>query len=135
VADPWFLETEAIEDRHLRDIVEDIRAIAPQWKVLGVLPEDTQAWVYNDSSPRWIMLSIDVVVGNAILATLRLDLDNRGFRGGWSPADLSWDEGVFAVEAGVDLSLDASWEGVHGSAVKTISAWVERCLRSRGGNE
>jgi len=35
---------------------------------------------------------------------LRLDFDERGIRGGWSPASLNWDDGVRAEEARIDVS-------------------------------
>jgi hypothetical protein len=59
--------------------------------------------VAPDGSP-WLIVSYDFVVDHSILDTLRLDYDGEAIRGGWSPACLNWDDGVPAVEAGIDLS-------------------------------
>jgi hypothetical protein len=42
--------------------------------------------------------------GNGVENTLRLDFDDRGIRGGWSPSCLNWDDGVRAEEALTDLA-------------------------------
>ena len=39
------------------------------------------------------------VVDNVVRKTLRLDYDGHSLRGGWSPAFLSWDDGVRAADA------------------------------------
>ncbi|RSN60572.1 hypothetical protein DMH01_14825 [Amycolatopsis sp. WAC 04182] len=72
---------------------------------LDALVPGLDYWLHadGDGTP-WLLVSLDVVEDNAVLATLRLDFDERGIRGGWSPACLNWDDGVRAEEALIELS-------------------------------
>jgi hypothetical protein len=49
-------------------------------------------------------VSHDLVIGNAVHDTLRLDFDDAGIRGGWSPANLNWDGEVRAEAADIDTT-------------------------------
>ncbi|TWP53535.1 hypothetical protein FKR81_06175 [Lentzea tibetensis] len=62
-------------------------------------------WLHadGDGTP-WLLVSHDVIEDRAVLATLRLDFDENGIRGGWSPACLNWDDGVRAEAAQIDVS-------------------------------
>ncbi|MDQ6941585.1 MAG: hypothetical protein M3169_03610 [Candidatus Eremiobacteraeota bacterium] len=75
-----------------------IRELAATNSELQWYPHDAK-----DGSP-WLIVSYDMVVGHTILDTLRLDYDGECIRGGWSPAFLNWDDGVPAIEAGIELS-------------------------------
>jgi hypothetical protein len=63
----------------------------------------------------WLMAYIDLVQDGRIRDTLRLDFDERGIRGGRSPAFLDWDDGVRAEDADVDAGppdgVDVSGDG------------------------
>ena len=62
-----------------------------------------QDWYHTDADGTpWMIVSYDLVVDNVVRATLRLDYDEQTLRGGWSPACLNWDDGIRAVEAGID---------------------------------
>ena len=60
-----------------------------------------------DGTP-WLLISLDLVDGDAIVDVLRLDFDDRGLRGGRSPGLLNWDDGVRAEHAQVDLAATDS---------------------------
>ena len=65
-------------------------------------------WPHADADgTHWLCVSRDFVTGGAIEATLRVDFDGHGLRGGWSPACLNWDDGVRAKDAGIDTSPPA----------------------------
>ena len=50
------------------------------------------------------------------VGTLRLDYDGCDLRGGWSPSDLNWDDGVRADDARIDTSApDLTWLTFAGS--------------------
>lgn len=77
-------------------------------------------WYHEDADgSRWMIVSHDFVVGNAVRATLRLDYDGRGLRGGWSPACLNWDDGARAADAGIDTRPP---DGLHVDDVARESA-------------
>ncbi|GIF75244.1 hypothetical protein [Asanoa siamensis] len=58
----------------------------------------------DDDRTPWLLVSHDFVVGNAMHDTLRLDFDDAGIRGGWSPANLNWDGEVRAEAADIDTT-------------------------------
>jgi hypothetical protein len=60
-------------------------------------------WLHRDERGEWLLVSWDFVEDGSVCATLRLDVDDEGFRGGWSPALLNWDDGVRAEDAGIDV--------------------------------
>ncbi|MGK3208471.1 hypothetical protein [Amycolatopsis sp. MEPSY49] len=62
-------------------------------------------WLHaDDDGTPWLLVSLDLIEGRTVSATLRLDFDGRGIRGGWSPSCLNWDDGVRAEEALIDLT-------------------------------
>ena len=61
-------------------------------------------WLHQDEDGTpWACVSCDFAVDGAIHGTLRLDFDGHQVLGGWSPANLNWDDGVRAAAAGVDV--------------------------------
>lgn len=73
--------------------------------VLDGLVPGLDYWLYRgDDGAEWLLVSSDFVVGGAVRDTLRLDVDDAGIRGGWSPACLNWDGDVRADAAGVDTT-------------------------------
>lgn len=73
--------------------------------LLDALVPGLDYWLHaDDDGTPWLLVSLDIVEDNAVLATLRLDFDERGIRGGWSPACLNWDDGVRAEEALIELA-------------------------------
>ncbi|MEU5259252.1 hypothetical protein [Amycolatopsis sp. NPDC021455] len=81
-------------------------------------------WLHadDDGSP-WLLVSLDFIEMRAVRATLRLDFDERGIRGGWSPSCLNWDDGVRAEEALIDLT------GPDGLVVPVAGTTVEDLAR------
>ncbi|MGW7532415.1 hypothetical protein [Amycolatopsis sp. NPDC054798] len=72
---------------------------------LDALVPGLDYWLHaDDDGTPWLLISLDIVEDNAVLATLRLDFDERGIRGGWSPACLNWDGEVRAEDALIELS-------------------------------
>jgi hypothetical protein len=61
-------------------------------------------WLHHDERGEWLLVSWDFVEDGSVCATLRLDVDEAGFRGGWSPALLNWDDGVRAEDAGISTT-------------------------------
>ena len=62
-------------------------------------------WYHDDpDGTPWMLVSHDFVVDRGIRATLRMDFDGEGLRGGWSPACLNWDSGVRACDAQIDTT-------------------------------
>jgi hypothetical protein len=62
-------------------------------------------WLHaDDDGTPWLLVSLDLIDGNVVQSTLRLDFDGRGIRGGWSPSCLNWDDGMRAEEALIDLA-------------------------------
>ncbi|TDP96794.1 hypothetical protein [Labedaea rhizosphaerae] len=81
-------------------------------------------WLYaDDDGTPWLLVSLDIIDDNAVLDTLRLDFDERGIRGGWSPACLNWDSEMRAEAAGIDVS------GPDGLVRQTIDSPVEDLAR------
>lgn len=61
-------------------------------------------WLHSDEDGTpWTCVSHDFTVAGGIRDTLRLDFDGGCVLGGWSPANLNWDDGVRARAAGVDV--------------------------------
>jgi hypothetical protein len=60
-------------------------------------------WLHEDRRGPWLLVSLDVVTRRET-RTLRLDFDHDGLRGGWSPGNLNWDDGMRAEDAGVDTA-------------------------------
>ncbi|MBN6039632.1 hypothetical protein [Amycolatopsis sp. 195334CR] len=72
---------------------------------LNVLVPGLDYWLHADADGTpWLLVSLDLVEGQSIRDTLRLDFDDDGIRGGCSPSCLNWDDGVRAEEASIDLS-------------------------------
>lgn len=62
-------------------------------------------WLHSDDDGTpWLLVSLDLIEGNTVQNTLRLDFDSRGIRGGWSPSCLNWDDGMRAEDALIDLA-------------------------------
>lgn len=90
-------------------------------------------WLHadEDGTP-WLTVSHDFVPipGKGIERVARLDYDALGrLRGGWSPADLNWDDGVRAEAATVDTRSD---DGLHADqqdperAAQIAADWFSR---------
>jgi len=60
-------------------------------------------WLHQDVRGEWACVSYDFSRDGVVVDTLRLDFDGSTVRGGWSPANLNWDDGVRAAEAGIDF--------------------------------
>lgn len=81
-------------------------------------------WLHaDDDGTPWLLVSQDRVEGGAVRATLRLDFDGRGIRGGWSPSCLNWDDGMRAEEALIDL---VGGDGLHRPAAASTPADLAR---------
>ena len=66
---------------------------------------DVQDWYHQDADGTlWMTVSYDVVGPRGMTDTLRVDYDGVAVRGGVSPANLNWDDGVRAAAAGIDLA-------------------------------
>jgi hypothetical protein len=66
---------------------------------LEALSPGLDYWLHHDGRGDWLLVSWDFVEENTVRATLRLDVDESGFRGGWSPSLLNWDDGMRAEDA------------------------------------
>jgi hypothetical protein len=65
-------------------------------------------WLHEDDSGEpWMLISMDVVDDQAIVAVPRADFDGTGVIAGYSPAYLNWDSGVRAAEAGITVDSGA----------------------------
>jgi hypothetical protein len=74
-------------------------------QVLDELMPGLDYWLHQDpDNTPWMLVSLDFVVNNVVRDTLRLDVDETGIRGGWSPANLNGDDGVRASDAGMDTA-------------------------------
>jgi hypothetical protein len=62
-------------------------------------------WLHEGSKGKWPIVSKDCPEEGTIRATLRLDFDGSSIRGGWSPANLNWDDGVALNEPEIDTPL------------------------------
>lgn len=79
-----------------------------QWELdfrmrLDELVPGLDYWIRGDADDPWMCVSLDLAIDNQIVDTLRLDVDAKGIRGGWSPANLNWDDGVRAEDAEIDI--------------------------------
>lgn len=92
-------------------------------------------WLHEDEDGTpWACVSHDFVVAGGIRDTLRLDFDGRSVLGGWSPANLNWDDGVRATAAGVDVDGPDGLR-VTGSVRDLAAAaarWFDRHLAAWG---
>ena len=60
-------------------------------------------WYHQDADGTlWMTVSYTFGPPGLAVGTLRLDYDGWDLRGGWSPADLNWDDGVKADDAQID---------------------------------
>ena len=105
MAESWFWMAGSPRSEWEAEVAAGLSAEASGWVAHDLRPEHIQLWqhLFVDGRP-WLLAHADLVVDGAISRTLRVDLDEQGFRGGWSPATLNWDADVPAREAGVDLS-------------------------------
>lgn len=70
-------------------------------------PMTLDFWLHEDpDGTPWLLVSLTFSggpTGTSVIKTLRLDFDAAGMRGGWSKANLNWDDGVRAEHAKVDF--------------------------------
>ncbi|WP_052314579.1 hypothetical protein [Nocardia thailandica] len=90
---------------------------------LDALFPGLEYWLHaDDDGTPWLLVSLDIVEENAIRGTLRLDFDDHGIRGGWSPANLNWDGGVRAEEGVIDpAEPDSLTFSTAGSSVEYLA--------------
>ena len=93
-----------------------------------------QDWYHEDADGTpWVIVSYDVMGPNGIADTLRVDYDGTAIRGGVSPANLNWDDGVRADATGMDL---APPEGIQVAdlspieAAQAASEWLRRRIEA-----
>ncbi|GAB2794291.1 hypothetical protein [Amycolatopsis magusensis] len=104
---------------------------------LNALVPRLDYWLHaDDDGTPWLLVSLDVIEGHAIRDTLRLDFDDSGIRGGWSPSCLNWDDGVRAEDALVDLSgPDGLLLPANGSSIEKLARhaaeWFTRPKKGR----
>lgn len=66
---------------------------------------DAQDWYHRDpDGSLWMTVSVDTTNGRQIVETWRCDYDGKRLLGGRSPACLNWDDGVRALDAGIDVT-------------------------------
>lgn len=86
-------------------------------------------WLHEagDSTP-WTCLSHDFSRNGGIVDTLRLDFDGVSVQGGWSPANLNWDDGVRALDANIDIDGPDGLNiaGDAESLAAAAGAWFDR---------
>jgi hypothetical protein len=94
-------------------------------------------WYHQDAGGTpWMIVSYTFVADGLAVGTIRLDYDGWDLRGGWSPADLNWDDGVRAADAKIDtgppdgLSVDCV---TCEEAVEIATAWFRGHI-ARGTN-
>ncbi|SES40523.1 hypothetical protein [Lentzea albida] len=72
---------------------------------LNALAPGLEFWLHaDDDGTPWLLVSLDLIEGDTVRDTLRLDFDSRGIRGGWSPSCLNWDDGMRAEDALINLA-------------------------------
>ena len=86
-------------------------------------------WLHQDADGTpWACVSHDFSRNGGIVDTLRLDFDGASVQGGWSPANLNWDDGVRALDANIDIDgpggLNIS--GDAESLADAAGAWFDR---------
>ncbi|GGS43118.1 hypothetical protein [Actinokineospora fastidiosa] len=92
---------------------------------LAALVPGLDYWLHaDDDGTPWLLVSLDIVEGDSIRDTLRLDFDERGIRGGWSPACLNWDDGMRAEDALIEMSAPDSL--VHPAGESSIDDLARR---------
>lgn len=67
--------------------------------------------------------------------TLRIDFDGNSVRGGVSPANLNWDDGVRAADAGIDTRPPHGLEAVVTTpeeAAELVARWFRTQVLSYG---
>lgn len=73
------------------------------FRELGKRVPGLEDWYHQDADGTpWMMVSLTFGPPGLAVGTLRLDYDGWDLRGGWSPADLNWDDGVRADDAQID---------------------------------
>lgn len=85
-------------------------------------------WLHRDTRGEWLLVSWDFVEDGSVCATLRLDVDEAGLRGGWSPGLLNWDDAVRAEDAGIGMSgpdgvSEAARGRSPGELAEAAAAW------------
>lgn len=86
-------------------------------------PPYLDVWTHtNAAGEPWLCVSLSLASGVAVERTLRLDFDGRCIRGGWSPANLNWDSGLPAQEAGIDTRPPDGIEVTGGSPTALAQA-------------
>lgn len=96
---------------------------------------DIDDWYHADEDGTlWVIASLDFVDGTGrIHETLRADYDGTSLRGGWSPAQLNWDDGVRAANAGIDTTPPDGLRRDHVAPVRAAHAAAEWFLAHREG--
>jgi hypothetical protein len=70
-------------------------------------PPFLDVWPHTDADGTpWLYVSLSFLETGAVSRTLRMDYDGATMRGGWSPANLNWDDGVRAERAGIEAGAD-----------------------------
>lgn len=92
-------------------------------RALNALVPGLDYWLHaDDDGTPWLLVSLDLLEGDAVRDTLRLDFDDHGIRGGWSPSCLNWDGGVRAEEALIDVTgPDGLVLPANGSSVENLA--------------
>lgn len=88
-----------------------------------------QVWPREDADATpWLCVSLDLSPDNSIVKTARADFDGTSAKGGWSPSCLNWDDGVRALDAGIDVGgadgLDAVGDPTE--LARLVGLWLDR---------
>ncbi len=91
-----------------------------------------QDWYHRDpDGAPWMIASVDVVGDEGVTTTWRCDYDGHRLLAGRSPANLNWDDGVRATDAGISVSgadgLDVV-ESDPGRAADVAATWFKARL-------